>query len=64
MPRMPDKEEWYSVTRTWYVKATDWYEATQATKRNGQEDDLCVARWGDTDPRWSGVTPMKIVRLA
>lgn len=49
--RVTDNEEWYAVTRTWYVRATNWYEATQVTKRNGQEDDLRITRHGQYDPR-------------
>lgn len=44
-------EEWYAVTRTWFVRAVDWYEASQVAKHARREDSLRVSRYGQVDPR-------------
>lgn len=46
-----DGTQWYTVTRTWYLRAHDWFQAAHGTKRNGQEDRLEVHPSGQHDPR-------------
>lgn len=49
---MTDEEEWFAVSRTWFVRAPDWYTASRRAKQSGRtEDELNVRSYRQTDPR-------------
>lgn len=49
---MTDEEEWFAVSRTWFIRAPDWYTASQRAKRTIRtEDELNVRSYRQTDPR-------------